>query len=262
MDLSHNHAVAVAVSGVVGLAVGSFVGVVVDRVPAARSIVRPGSHCTCCGTPLRTIDNIPLVSFIWLRGRCHSCAARIPARDFVVELATAVVFAAIAWRIPRLWALPAYLVLGAALVALAAIDVEHKRLPTPIVYTAAVLGTALLVLASLATDNWQALLAGAIGAAACFAAFFAVFFASPKAMGYGDVRLAALCGGFLGWLGGSVVLVGMVASFLLAGIPALVMLTAGRVNRKTQVPFGPFLAGGTILAVLLGPSIARAWFRF
>ncbi|MGH9304769.1 MAG: prepilin peptidase, partial [Acidimicrobiales bacterium] len=106
---------------------------------------------------------------------------------------------------------------------------------------------------------WHALLIALIGAAACFVGFFAVFFIAPKAMGFGDVRMAGLCGGFLGWLGGGVVLVGIVMSFLLAGIPAIALLSAGKVGRKTQVPFGPFLAAGTLAGVLFGPVLAHVW---
>ena len=250
---------AVVITGLVGLPVGSFVGVVVDRVPRKASIVAPPSHCDACDTPIRPVDNIPVVSYLVLRGRCRSCGAKIPPRDLYLEILTALLFAAVAWRAPSVWAIPAFAVLAAALVAVAAIDLEHMRIPTPIIYATAALGAPLLVLASAGTHRWSALVSAAIGAAAAFGAFFALFYAVPRGIGFGDVRLAGLCGGFLGWIGYREVLVGVLLSFILAGIPAVVLLVLHRVQRRTQFPFGPFLAAGTMLTVLWGPTLVHAW---
>jgi len=259
MNVGHPHAVAAVVSGVVGLAVGSFAGVVADRVPRKESVVRPASHCTSCGSPLRARDNMPVVSYIALRGRCHSCGARIPPRDLYVELATVALFVLVAWRLPYLWALPSYLVVTAGLVALSAIDLEQRRLPTPVIVGTALVAAPLLVLASGMTGRWNALLVAAVSAAACFAAFFAVFFAVPKGMGFGDVRLAALVGGWLGWLGAGVVPVGILAGFVLAGVPAIALLVVGKVTRKTRIAFGPFLAAGAVVGFCFGPAIVHSW---
>ena len=249
------HALAAVAAGLFGLAVGSFVGVVVDRVPKGASVVSPGSHCDACETPLRSVDNVPVLSYLVLRGRCRNCGATIPPRDLVFELVTAGLFVLLALRLPSLWALPAYAVFAAALVALAAIDLKLRRLPTPIIYWTAGVGGALLVLASAATGDWHALGVAAIGAAACFAAFFAVFFAVPKGMGFGDVRLAALCGAFLGWIGPRVVPLGIFAGFVVAGLPALVLVVAGKATRKSQLPFGPYLAVGALIGVCFGQAI-------
>jgi len=251
-----------AVAGVVGLAIGSFVGVVADRLPRHESVVSPASHCIACSAPIRTYDNIPLASYVMLKGRCRVCGAHIPARDALLEVATGVLFVLVAWRIPSVLALPAYCVLAASLVAMSAIDIEHMRIPTALVYSTGLLGAPLLVLASAGTHRWSALLGALIGGAAAFAAFFALFFAVPKGIGFGDVRLAGLCGAFLGWLGYRYVLVGFVLSFLVAGLPAIVLLATGKVQRRTRIPFGPFLAAGTMITVLFGAPIISAWVKF
>ena len=147
-----------ALAGVVGLAIGSFVGVLADRLPREESIVSPPSHCVACSTPIRAADNIPVLSYLVLRGRCRTCGAHIPPRDAMLELGTAMLFVLIAWRVSSVWAVPAYCLLAAGLVAISAIDIEHMRIPSAIVYTTAVLGAPLLVLASAGTHRWSALL--------------------------------------------------------------------------------------------------------
>lgn len=259
MNVADPHAVAAAVAAVFGLPIGSFAGVVADRVPRKESIVRPSSHCTSCAAPLRTIDNVPVVSYLLLRGRCHACGVHIPPRDLYVELTTALLFAAVAWRLPTFWATPAYSLLGAGLVALSAIDFEHKRLPRSVLYVTAAIFAVGLVLASWPSHRFHFLLLAALGAAACFAGFLAIWFVAPRAMGFGDVRLAGLCGGALGWLGLGSVAVGMFAAFLFALIPALFLLATGKAGRKTALAFGPYMALGTLVAVCFAPAITHAW---
>ncbi|MGA3353185.1 MAG: prepilin peptidase [Acidimicrobiales bacterium] len=248
-----------AVAGVFGLVIGSFVGVVVDRVPRKESIVSPPSHCVACAAPIRAYDNIPVVSYALLRGRCRACGAHIPPRDAILEVGTGALFVLLAWRLASAWELPAFCLLAASFVAISAIDVEHMRIPSPIVYATAGIGAPLLVLASAGTHDWTALLSALIGGAAAFAAFFALFFAVPKGIGFGDVRLAGLCGAFLGWFGYRYVVVGFLVGFIVAGVPAVVLLAMGKVQRRTQIPFGPFLAAGTIITVLVGPPLVHAW---
>ena len=248
-----------AAAGVFGLVIGSFIGVVVDRLPRQESIVSPPSHCVACSAPVRSYDNIPVVSYVVLRGRCRACGARIPPRDALLELGIGILFVLLAWRLTSAWALPAYCVLAAAVVGISAIDVEHMRIPSTLVYSTAVLGAPLLVLASAGTHRWSALLGALIGGAVAFAAFFTLFFAVPKGIGFGDVRLAGLCGGFLGWMGYREVIVGFLISFIVAGVPAAVLLAMHKVNRRTQIPFGPFLAAGTVITVLFGAPVIHAW---
>jgi leader peptidase (prepilin peptidase)/N-methyltransferase len=255
-------AVVEAVAGVVGLVLGSFVGVVVDRLPRKESIVSPPSHCVGCAAPIRAYDNIPVVSYVFLRGRCRSCGTHIPPRDALLELGTGILFALLAWRLASFWELPAFCLLAASFVAISAIDVEHMRIPSAIVYVTAALGAPLLVLASAGTHRWGALLSALIGAGAAYAVFGALFFAVPKGIGFGDVRLAGLCGAALGWFGYREVVVGFLVSFIVAGVPALVLLALHKVERRTKMPFGPFLAAGTLITVLWGAPLVRAWGNF
>lgn len=248
-----------AVTGVFGLLIGSFVGVVVDRVPRKESIVSPPSHCVSCEAPIRPYDNIPVISYVALRGRCRACHTRIPPRDALLELGTGILFVLLAWRLGSAWALPAYCVFAATAVAISAIDIEHMRIPSAVVYATAVLGAPLLVLASAGTHDWSALESAAIGGAGAFATFFALFYAVPKGIGFGDVRFAGLCGGFLGWLGYREVVAGFLISFVVAGVPAALLLAMHKVKRQTKIPFGPFLAAGTVIAVLFGAPIIHAW---
>ena len=248
-----------AVTGVFGLLIGSFVGVVVDRVPRKESIVSPPSHCVACEAPIRPYDNIPVISYVVLRGRCRACHTRIPPRDALLELGTGILFVLLAWRLGSAWALPAYCVFAATAVAISAIDIEHMRIPSAVVYATAVLGAPLLVLASAGTHDWSALESAAIGGAGAFATFFALFYAVPKGIGFGDVRFAGLCGGFLGWLGYREVVAGFLISFVVAGVPAALLLAMHKVKRQTKIPFGPFLAAGTVIAVLFGAPIIHAW---
>jgi len=253
------HVTLEAVAGVLGLLIGSFVGVVVDRVPRQESIVLPPSHCVACSAPIRAYDNIPVVSYVLLRGCCRACGVRIPPRDALLELGTGILFVLFAWRLTSAWDLPAYCVLAASAVAISAIDVEHMRIPSALVYATAALGAPLLVLASAGTHRWSALASAAIGGAIAFVAFAALFYAVPKGIGFGDVRLAGLCGGFLGWLGYREVVAGFVISFIVAGVPAALLLAAHKVQRRTKIPFGPFLATGTVITVLFAAPIVHAW---
>jgi len=252
-------AAAVVLAALVGLIVGSFLTVVTSRVPAGLSITAPRSRCPICATPIRPADNVPLVSYVLCRGRCRSCRAHISVRYPATELATAVLFGLTAARATTLWVVPAYCVLAAGLVALTVIDLELMRLPTAIIAATGLIGAPLLVLASVATRDDAALLRVLVAGAAGFALFGAIFLAAPRGMGFGDVRLAALCGGFLGWLGYRVATVGLLASFVLAGVIALALIAAGRAGRKTRLPFGPFLAVGTLVAVFYGVPIGRVW---
>lgn len=249
----------VAAAGIAGLAIGSFLTVVAHRVPAGASIVAPGSHCPGCEAPIRPVDNVPVLSYALRRGRCRSCGVRIPLRYPLTELATGALFAALAARVPGGWSLAAYCVLGAALVVLCVIDLELLRLPTPILLAAAALGAPLLLAASAASGTWSACTHAAIAAGVCGGALLLVWLLVPRGIGLGDVRLATLCGGFLGWLGYRVTAVGFMAAFLSAGIVALVLLGVGRAGRRTRLPFGPFLGLGAMVAVLWGTDLARLW---
>jgi leader peptidase (prepilin peptidase)/N-methyltransferase len=249
----------IVLAGVVGLAFGSFATVVAWRVPRKESIAKPGSHCPACNAPVAPYDNIPVVSYIILRGHCRHCHAGFGVRYPLTELAVAGLFVAVAWRVHPRWAIPAYCVAALALVILADIDLEHRRLPVAVVYPTLVAGAGLLVLSAAETHDWGAIGTAAIGGAAMFVLFALIWFVTRGGMGFGDVRLAGLCGMFLGYFGWRIVAVGFLVTAVAAGVVGIALFAAGKANRKTALPYGPFLAVGTMVGVLAGSPIARVW---
>jgi leader peptidase (prepilin peptidase)/N-methyltransferase len=243
------------VVAVLGLAVGSFLNVVIHRVPRAESLLRPGSRCPACSMALRPWHNVPVVSWLALRGRCARCHTRISVRYPLVELGTAALFVAVAARFGLTPALPAYLYLAAVTVALAVIDVDVRRLPNAIVLPSYVVGVGLLAL----TGDWSAAGRGLIAMAALFAFYAGLSLLYPGGMGFGDVKLAGLLGLFLGWLGWSPVLVGTFAGFAVGGLVGVGLLLTRRATGKTAIPFGPSMLAGAMLALFAAGPIAT-WY--
>lgn len=248
-----------AACGLFGLAVGSFLNVVIYRVPRKESVARPRSHCPNCDTQLASRDNVPVVSWVLLRGRCRSCQAPISGRYPLVELITAAAFVAMAVRFGADPALPAFLVLAAALVAISAIDLEHFIVPNRIVYPALFLIAPLLVAAAAADGVWASLGRAALGGALAWGALLIIHLISPRGMGFGDVRLAGLIGVPLGWLGLGHVPVGLFLAFASASVVGIALILVGAKGRKDKVPFGPFLALGAFAAILFGRAVLR-WY--
>lgn len=241
-----------------GLAVGSFLNVVIHRVPRGESLVRPGSHCPHCGSAVRHRHNIPVVGWLMLRGRCADCGTPISARYPLVEAGTAALFVAVAARFGWSPELPAYLYLASIAIALAAIDLDVMRLPDRIVLPS--YGVALILLgpAALAGNGPGAVLRALAAAAALYLVFF-LLARYPKGMGGGDVKLAPLLGFYLGFLGWSSVTVGVFAGFVLGGVVASALLISRRAVRRTRVPFGPAMLAGAFLAVFATAPIAH-WY--
>lgn len=252
-------AVAAVAAGIVGLAVGSFLNVVAYRVPLHKSVVSPGSFCPSCRSPLAAWDNIPVVSWLVLGGRCRSCREPIAWRYPAVEAVTAALFVAVAVRFGAAAALPAFCVLMAGLVAVAVIDLEHMVVPRRLVYATLALGAPLLLAASAATGDWRRMAYAAAGGAIGFGAFLVIHLAVPRGMGFGDVRLAGLVGVFLGWLALAQVAVGLFLAFLVGSVVGVALIAAGRKGRSSRLPFAPFLVTGAVLAVLFGAPITRLW---
>ncbi len=249
-------AIVAAICGVYGLVIGSFLNVVIYRVPRKESLVRPRSHCPNCETTIAPRDNVPVVSWLLLRGRCRHCGEGISARYPLIELLTAVLFAAVGARFAHSFALPAYLVLTAALIALSAIDLEHYILPNRIIYPLGYALVPLFALASLLEHDWASFRDAFVGAVLAFAFFVVLRIISPRSMGMGDVRLSPILGFALGWLTLRHVVIGLFVGFLLGALVGVgVMAKVGvREGRKRAVPFGPFLAAGTLLVVLFGQA--------
>ncbi len=246
-------------AAVLGLLVGSFLNVVIWRVPRGESVVRPSSHCPSCGAAVRRRDNVPVLSWLALRGRCRDCRGAISPRYAAVELSTAALFAVLALRFGFSLALPAYLYLAAVSVALALIDLDVRRLPDVLTLPSYVVGAVLLALASLGEQDPWAFLRALLGMAALFAVYFLLAFAHPGGMGWGDVKLAGVLGLYTAWLGWGPWAVGLFAGFFLGGVVAVGLLLAGRAGRKSAVPFGPFMLCGALLTVLVGEPLTRLW---
>ncbi|WP_411701123.1 prepilin peptidase [Conyzicola sp.] len=260
----------VAGVGIVGALIGSFLNVVVWRVPRNESIRFPASHCTSCETPIRPWDNIPVVSWLLLRGRCRDCKATISWRYPAVELFTAVAFAGIAlWAlrggldvgssVPSVVAfsltLVAYLYLAAASISLSLIDIDTHRLPNKIVLPSYIVCGVLLVASSIFTAEYQALLTAALAGAAFFSFYLILSLGYRGGMGFGDVKLSGVLGMMLGWLGWGQVAVGAFAPFALGGIFALGLVIAGRAGRKSRIPFGPWMIVGAWVGIIAGDRI-------
>ncbi len=240
-----------------GLVVGSFLNVVIYRVPRDESIVRPRSSCPACGTPIRERDNIPVLSWLLLHGRCRDCGAPISARYPLVELACGGLFAGTAARFGHQWDLPAFLALFAGLLALSCIDVERMILPKKIVYPLTVIVAALLVMAAAETGRWHDYVIGVGCAAGWFVVFFGMNLASPRLLGFGDVRLSLVLGLSLGWLGFDYVLLGFFAANLIGLVAVIALVATKRIERQSRIPYGVFLAAGCAFAVFAGPELLR-----
>jgi leader peptidase (prepilin peptidase)/N-methyltransferase len=230
-----------------GLMIGSFLNVVAYRVPRGESLVKPGSHCTTCGEPVRPWDNVPVLSWLLLRGRCRGCGERISARYPVVELLTGVVFVAIALAggldLDLLLELP----FAAMLIAVAGIDLEHRIVPNKILLPMAVWGVG--ASAAVRPDALPELL---IAGTAAFGFLFVAALVHPKGMGMGDVKLAGVMGLYLG----SAVAPALLLGFLSGSVVGVAIVARhGAAGRKRGVPFAPFLALGGIAALLVGSQL-------
>lgn len=248
---------------VLGGLIGSFLNVVVWRVPQGLSIVRPGSACPSCGHEIAWYDNIPIVSWIVLRAKCRNCQAPISARYPLVEAGTAVAFALVVWAAyldAYPFALvPALLYWAAVGIALTLIDLDHHRLPNVIVLPSYLVTAVLLVLASVLTGDYGRLLSAAIGCAALYALYWILAVAYPGGMGFGDVKLAGALGMLLGWLGWAPLIVGGFSAFVLGGAIGAALMVGRRATRKSRIPFGPFMILGAGVGVFAGVGIAGVY---
>lgn len=243
---------AIAIAALAGLLIGSFLTVVVDRVPRGASIVRPGSACGNCGLELGPRDLVPVLSWLALRGKCRQCHTSIGIEPLVLEVSTSVLFALTAWEFGATWVTAAYCVLMAGLIALSWIDLQIKRLPREITYTTMIIGAPLLCVAALTEDEPRRMWMMLVGAGLALALMMLIYLLSRGGMGDGDVRLSPLLGLYLGWLNPGLVFVGLFFGFVIGAIVGIVLLIAKRAGRKTALPFGPFLAAGTVIAVFIG----------
>lgn len=253
----------VVVLGVLGLLVGSFLNVVVWRVPRGESVVHPPSACPRCGARVRPWDNVPVVAWLVLRGRCRDCGEPISARYPLVEGLTGLLFAGVALRLvvatDLAWAVPAYLYLVAIGVALALIDLDVRRLPDAIVLPSFPVLAVLLAVASAGLGDWAALLRALVGGVGLFVLYFGLMLVKEGAMGYGDVKLAGLLGAALAWLGWPVLATGAFGGFLVGGLFSIGLIVAGRGSLASRIPFGPWMVLGAFLGVAVGDQAWQAY---
>ena len=245
-----------------GLAVGSFLNVVIWRVPRRESIVAPPSACPVCGHSIRPRDNVPVLSWLVLRARCRDCNAPISRRYPLVEAGTGLIFVLVAWQFGLTWDLPAFLYLAAIAVALAMIDLDVHRLPDVIVLPAYGVGLVLLALASAdpgGTADWGALVRALIGGAGLFAMYFLLALVYPAGMGFGDVKLAGVLGLYLAWIGWGALAVGAFSAFLVGGVFSIALLAARLATRKSGIPFGPWMLAGAAIGIAAGEPIWSAY---
>ena len=230
-----------ALTFVFGLLVGSFLNVVIYRVPRGESIVKPRSRCPRCGTEIRAHDNIPFLSWLILRGRCRDCKAPISPRYPTVELFTGLIFLVMALRFGASWELPAYLYLAAIGVALSMIDFDTKRLPDVIVLPSYIVAGVLLLIPTVVDSAWDDYLRAWLGALALFAFYF------------------VLRGLYLAWLGWGVLAIGGFLGFAFGAFVGVAVIVSRRGGRKSKVPFGPFMVLGAWTAVLWGQTLWDAY---
>jgi leader peptidase (prepilin peptidase)/N-methyltransferase len=252
----------IVVIGLLGLAIGSFLNVVICRVPAHESLIRPPSHCPACGHRIRTRHNIPVLSWFLLSGRCADCRVPISVRYPLVELLTAVLFVVVALSLQQqnqLAALPAVLYFTAMGISLSAIDLDVGRLPNAIVYPSYPVVALLLAIAAVLAQDPVALLRAAIGAAALFAAFLTLAYLYPAGMGIGDVKLAGIVGGVLAFISYPVLAVGAFAAFALGCVVGVGKIVSQRAGAGSSIAFGPFMIAGALLSLFVGSAVAELY---
>jgi len=294
-ELSVPHTAILIASGVFGLVIGSFLNVVAYRVPAGISLMRP-SQCPSCDAPVRPWQNVPVLSWLALRGRCARCHAGISVRYPLIEIGAGALFAVVVgWAITSAHPAPAApaitmpasfadawqsladadpwtappAALGVALLAglwfvatgfvLTIIDIETRRLPAGIVRTALVAITALLALSCALGADWWAFVRALLGMLLLYLFYALLWIAKPGGMGGGDVRLAGLVGLVLGWFGWAALIVGAFAAFVVGGVYGIALMLTGRATRRSAVPFGPWMIVGAVIGAVAGARIGE-WY--
>ena len=235
-----------------GFIIGSFLNVVIARLPMGRSIVHPPSACPECGAPIRWYDNIPIVSWLALRARCRACHHPISWRYPAVEFLTGLLFALAAWRAVTVLDLVAAVVFLAALVVVSGIDLDHQIIPDVITLPGIVVGALLSLLGS--SKSWLDVLLGILVGGGPFVLI--ILLTAGRGMGGGDPKLGAMIGAFLGW---KLALLAILIGVWSGGAVAIALLATGRKGRKAAIPFGPFLALGGVISLLWGRPLL-AWY--
>ncbi len=266
----------VALTGVFGVLIGSFLNVVVHRVPVGASVVAPASRCPDCGTSISPIDNVPVASWLLLRGRCRHCRAPISVVYPLVELGTGLVFAGVAIVV-----LPAILDatsagevvasvsralsllwLAGASIALSVIDLQTHRLPNAIVYPTIVVAAVAAALVAIGEADLEVFARALASGGILFGVYLLLGLLWAGGMGLGDIKLAAALGIYLGTIGWGALMVGAFAAFVLGGIVSVILVAFRVVKRSSGIPFGPWMLAGAWVGILAGESIFTAYVLF
>jgi len=251
-------ALEIVLFALLGLAVGSFLNLCIDRLPLGKSIVRPPSHCDACQQRLKTWDLVPLFSYLWLRGRCRYCGAHIPRRLPLVELATALLFALLSWQYGLSLQLAIALIYASLFLVIFVIDLEQGLVLDKVVYPGMALAFVFSFFWPWPELVWpdigvlSALLGGAIG----FGLILIPYLISRGGMGGGDVKLAGLIGLVTGF---PLVFFALFLGILGGGLVAIALLISGVKSRKEPIPFGPFLAAAAMVTLIWGPAMYQ-WY--
>ena len=239
---------------VLGLLVGSFLNVCIYRIPAGQTVVTTPSHCYACGNNLIPLDLVPVLSYLFLRGRCRHCGASISRQYPLVELITGALFLAVVYDKGPTWSALAMLVFVAMLVVVTFIDLEHQIIPDGVLLVGGILGVPLVYLQSFEQLKW-----GIAGFLAAGLLLLLIAVLSNGGMGGGDIKLAAVMGLYLGL---KLVAVALMLAFILGGFIGMILILTGIKKRKDPVPFGPFLAVGSVLASFIGENIIHWYINF
>jgi leader peptidase (prepilin peptidase)/N-methyltransferase len=260
--------------GLFGLLVGSFLNVVIYRVPNGMSVVAPPSACPGCGSQIKPYDNVPVLSWLALGGKCRNCKVPISARYPLVEAGVGVFFVAVGvwwWLVSSTSTNPTASVIGNVLiliaflwlagvsVALALIDLDTHKLPNAIVLPSYLVGGILLAAAGILNNSLDALIGAGVGMAALWTAYFLMAMLYPGGMGFGDVKLAGVLGLYLGFLGWGALLVGAFAAFFLGGLYAIGLMIARKADRKSGIPFGPWMLIGAWIGIFFGTALWNSY---
>jgi leader peptidase (prepilin peptidase)/N-methyltransferase len=257
MDIPSFFLIAMAV--IIGLVIGSFLNVVAYRVPLGLSVVKPPSACPVCDHQIRWYDNIPVIGWMRLGGKCRDCDSPISGRYPLVEAGTGVSFGLVSWLVGPTALLTAYLFFAATTIALVLTDIDHKRLPDRIVFTGTGLTVALFIGGSLIEGQTDQLVPAFIGGAAYLVLFFALFMLTPGGFGFGDVKLSFLLGFVMAYSGWEELVVGVFLAFLIGGLIGTGIILFTKRGRKTKMPFGPAMMAGAWLGALWGSGLAT-WY--
>lgn len=245
--------------GFIGLLIGSFVNVIAYRIPKGISVVTPPSACPACGHEIRVRDNVPVVGWLVLRGRCRDCGATISIRYPIVEAVTAVTFAGTGALLGPVWVLPAFWWFGGLAIALVLTDLDFKRIPNRILYPGTIVATALLGGGAALDSDLPQFGRALIGGVGYFSVLLVVALVARGGFGFGDVKLAALLGQFTAYRSWESLFVGAFGAFAIGGLVSIGLLAARRASRKDAIPFGPAMVLGAFVGVAAGESIAN-WY--